>query len=151
MHISNVYMPFNTPVMYGGSSPMWRSYGLSLPSTGRLLYLGRPNLPSEETPIGEDLEVGEELALWAFLLPDSDNIRTATGWTSGNANLFYDADGTPTYALAIDIADMVGINTANVLFKLVGGADDNNGKLAIYEIGTDSAILTKAKTVLGVS
>lgn len=131
-------------------SPMGRKYGTSLPSTGLLLYLGRPNLPAEETPIGEDLEVGEDLALWAFLLPDSYSIRTATGWTIGNANLFYDTDGVPTYAWAIDIASMAGINTANVLFKLVGGADDNNGKLAIYEIGTDSAILTKAKQILGI-
>ena len=132
------------------SRSMGRSYGLSLPSTGRLLYLGRPNLPAEETPIGEDLEVGEDLSLWAFLLPDSDNIRTATGWEAGTANLFYDSTGTPTYAWAVDIADMAGINTANVLFKLVGGADDNNGKLAIYEIGTDSAILAKAKQTLGI-
>lgn len=148
--MSGISSPVHRPVRESVRSPMGPGGGVSLPSIGRLLYLGRPNLPAEETPIGEDLEVGENLSLWAFLLPDSDNIRVATGWEAGTANLFYDSTGTPTYAWAVDIADMAGINTANVLFKLVGGADDNNGKLAIYEIGTDSAILAKAKKTLGI-
>ena len=119
--------------------------GRRLPRNGLLLYLARPN--SDEYLIGEDTEVGEDTYIWGYVLPDDSDIRAATGWVSGTANVFYGADGTPIVALATEI------NTAtlpnNALFAMTDETQQT-GRLAIYGTGVDSAIITKAMKVLGI-
>jgi hypothetical protein len=122
--------------------------GNSLPRAGLILYLGRPNLNAEELIIGEETEIGEETVFyWAFILPDSDECRAATEWVSGAANLFYAADGTPTPVWASDIAEIPGINTGTILFKVVNLLTEE-GKLAVYSPGTAPEVLEKAKKSL---
>jgi hypothetical protein len=119
--------------------------GRRLPRNGLLLYLARPN--SDEYLVGEDTEIGEDTYIWGYALPDDADIRTATGWESGTANVFYTADGTPVVALATEIAAAVLPN--NALFALTDETQQT-GRLAIYGTGVDSAILTKAMKVLGI-
>ena len=116
-----------------------------LPRQGLLIYLARPN--SDEYLIGEDTEVGEDTYIWGYVLPDDADIRAATGWVSGTANVFYTATGVPIVALATEIAASVLPN--NALFALTDETQQT-GRLAIYGTGVDSAILTKAMKVLGI-
>jgi hypothetical protein len=119
--------------------------GRRLPRTGLLIYLARPN--SDEYLIGEDTEIGEDTYIWGYVLPDDADIRAATGWVSGTANVFYTTTGVPIVALATEIA--AAILPANIVFSLVD-ATMQAGKLAIYGLDVDSAILTKAMKVLGI-
>ena len=119
--------------------------GRRLPRNGLLLYLARPN--SDEYLIGEDTEIGEDTYIWGYVLPDDADIRAATGWASGTANVFYGADGTPIVALATEINSATLPN--NALFALTDETQQT-GRLAIYGTGVDSAILTKAMKVLGI-
>lgn len=52
--------------------------------------------------------------------------------------------------LASEILADAGTNTSHVLFKSVS-AEKQTGKLAIYDPAVDSAILDKAKKVLGIT
>ena len=119
--------------------------GRRLPRNGLLLYLARPN--SDEYLIGEDTEVGEDTYIWGYALPDDADIRAATGWVSGTANVFYTATGIPVVALATEINAATLPN--NALFALTDETQQT-GRLAIYGTGVDSAILTKAMKVLGI-
>lgn len=119
--------------------------GRRLPRNGLLLYLARPN--SDEYLVGEDTEIGEDTYIWGYVLPDDADIRAATGWVSGTANVFYTATGVPIVALATEIAASVLPN--NALFALTDETQQT-GRLAIYGTGVDSAILTKAMKVLGI-
>ena len=118
-----------------------------LPTVGLLLYLGRPN--SDEYLIGEDTEIGEDTYIWGFYAGADETIRAATGWVDGTGNPLYEDNGTPRVALASEILAWTGVNESNVLFKSVS-AEQQTGKLAIYALGTDAEILTKAKKVLGI-
>lgn len=133
-------LTFRSPFSYGISNSSKR-----LPRNGLLLYLARPN--SDEYLIGEDTEVGEDTYIWGYVLPDDADIRAATGWVSGTANVFYTATGVPIVALATEIAAAVLPN--NALFALTDETQQT-GRLAIYGTGVDSAILTKAMKVLGI-
>ena len=119
--------------------------GRRLPRNGLLLYLARPN--SDEYLVGEDTEVGEDTYIWGYVLPDDADIRSATGWVSGTANVFYTATGVPIVALATEIAASVLPN--NALFALTDETQQT-GRLAIYGLDVDSAILTKAMKVMGI-
>ena len=119
--------------------------GRRLPRNGLLLYLARPN--SDEYLVGEDTETGEDTYIWGYVLPDDADIRAATGWVSGTANVFYGADGTPVVALATEINAATLPN--NALFALTDETQQT-GRLAIYGTGVDSAILTKAMKVMGI-
>ena len=125
-------LTFRSPFSYGISNS-----GERLPSNGLLLYLARPN--SNEYLIGEDTYI------WGYVLPDDADIRAATGWVSGTANVFYGSTGTPIVALATEIA--AAILPANVVFSLVD-ATMQTGKLAIYTAETTAATLAKARSVL---
>ena len=117
--------------------------GRRLPRNGLLLYLARPN--SDEYLVGEDTETGEDTYIWGYVLPDDADIRAATGWVNGTANVFYTSTGVPIVALATEIA--AAILPANVVFGLVD-ATTQTGKLAIYTAMTSEATLTKARSVL---
>lgn len=117
--------------------------GRRLPRNGLLLYLARPN--SDEYLVGEDTETGEDTYIWGYVLPDDADIRAATGWVNGTANVFYTATGVPIVALATEIA--AAILPANVVFSLVD-ATMQTGKLAIYTATTAEATLAKARSVL---
>ena len=117
--------------------------GRRLPRNGLLLYLARPN--SDEYLVGEDTEIGEDTYIWGYVLPDDADIRAATGWVNGTANVFYTSTGVPIVALATEIA--AAILPANVVFGLVD-ATTQTGKLAIYTAMTSEATLTKARSVL---
>ena len=119
--------------------------GRRLPRNGLLIYLARPN--SDEYLVGEDTEIGEDTYIWGYVLPDDADIRAATGWMNGTANVFYTATGVPVVALATEIAAAVLPN--NALFALTDETQQT-GRLAIYGTGVDSAILTKAMKVLGI-
>lgn len=119
--------------------------GRRLPRNGLLLYLARPN--SDEYLVGEDTEIGEDTYIWGYVLPDDADIRAATGWVSGTANVFYTATGVPIVALATEINAATLPN--NALFALTDETQQT-GRLAIYGTGVDSAILTKAMKVLGI-
>ena len=131
---------FRSPFSYGISNS-----GKRLPRNGLLLYLARPN--SDEYLIGEDTEIGEDTYIWGYVLPDDADIRAATGWASGTANVFYGADGTPIVALATEINAATLPN--NALFALTDETQQT-GRLAIYGLDVDSAILTKAMKVMGI-
>lgn len=117
--------------------------GRRLPRNGLLIYLARPN--SDEYLVGEDTEVGEDTYIWGYVLPDDADIRAATGWVSGTANVFYTATGVPIVALATEIA--AAILPANIVFSLVD-ATMQTGKLAIYTATTTAATLAKARSIL---
>lgn len=129
---------FRSPFSYGISNSSKR-----LPRNGLLLYLARPN--SDEYLIGEDTEIGEDTYIWGYVLPDDSDIRSATGWVNGTANVFYTATGVPIVALAKEIA--AAILPANVVFSLVD-ATTQTGKLAIYTDTTTEVTLDKARSVL---
>lgn len=129
---------FRSPFSYGISNS-----GKRLPRNGLLLYLARPN--SDEYLVGEDTEIGEDTYIWGYVLPDDADIRAATGWVSGTANVFYGADGTPIVALATEIA--AAVLPANVVFSLVD-ATTQTGRLAVYTTTTTAATLAKARSVL---
>ena len=131
-------LTFRSPFSYGISNS-----GKRLPRNGLLLYLARPN--SDEYLIGEDTEIGEDTYIWGYILPDDADIREATGWVNGTANVFYTAAGVPIVALATEIA--AAILPANVVFSLVD-ATTQTGKLAIYTTTTTAATLAKARTIL---
>ena len=117
----------------------------TLPRNGLLIYLARPN--SDEYLVGEDTETGEDTYIWGYVLPDDSDIRSATGWVSGTANVFYTATGVPIVALATEINAATLPN--NALFSLTDETQQT-GRLAIYGLDVDSAILTKAMKVLGI-
>ena len=131
---------FRSPFSYGISNSSKR-----LPRNGLLIYLARPN--SDEYLVGEDTEIGEDTYIWGYVLPDDSDIRAATGWVNGTANVFYGSTGTPVVALATEIAASVLPN--NALFAMTDETQQT-GRLAIYGTGVDSAILTKAMKVLGI-
>ena len=116
-----------------------------LPRQGLLIYLARPN--SDEYLVGEDTEIGEDTYIWGYFLPDDSDIRAATGWVNGSANVFYTATGVPIVALATEVNAATLPN--NALFALTDETQQT-GRLAIYGTGVDSAILTKAMKVLGI-
>ena len=64
--------------------------------------------------------------------------------------LFFTAGGDPIVVLASEILADAGTNSLHVLFKSVS-AEKQTGKLAIYDPAVDSAILDKAKKVLGIT
>ena len=117
--------------------------GRRLPRNGLLIYLARPN--SDEYLVGEDTEIGEDTYIWGYVLPDDADIRAATGWVNGAANVFYTATGVPIVALATEIA--AAILPVNVVFSLVD-ATTQTGKLAIYTATTTEVTLAKARSVL---
>ena len=131
---------FRSPFSYGISNSSKR-----LPRNGLLIYLARPN--SDEYLIGEDTEIGEDTYIWGYVMPDDADIRSATGWVSGTANVFYTATGVPIVALATEINAATLPN--NALFALTDETQQT-GRLAIYGLDVDSAILTKAMKVLGI-
>ena len=131
-------LTFRSPFSYGISNSSKR-----LPRNGLLLYLARPN--SDEYLVGEDTEIGEDTYIWGYVLPDDSDIRAATGWVNGAANVFYTSTGVPIVALATEIA--AAILPANVVFRLVD-AVTQTGKLAIYTATTTEATLAKARSVL---
>ena len=131
-------LTFRSPFSYGISNSSKR-----LPRNGLLLYLARPN--SDEYLVGEDTEIGEDTYIWGYVLPDDADIRAATGWVNGAANVFYTATGVPIVALATEIA--AAILPANVVFSLID-ATTQTGKLAIYTTTTAEATLDKARSVL---
>ena len=133
-------LTFRSPFSYGISNSSKR-----LPRNGLLIYLARPN--SDEYLVGEDTEVGEDTYIWGYVLPDDSDIRAATGWVNGTANVFYTATGVPIVALATEISAAVLPN--NALFALTDETQQT-GRLAIYGLDVDSAILTKAMKVLGI-
>lgn len=119
----------------------------TLPRTNLLLYLARPN--SDEYLIGESTVIGEDTYIWGYHTGADETIRAATGWLPGmTTNPFYDSAGDPVVVLASEILAWPNINAENTLFKSVN-PDQQTGKLAIYALGTDAAILEKAKKVLG--
>ena len=111
--------------------------GNKLPATGLLIYLALPN--------SNEYLVGEDTYIWGYVLPDDADIRTATGWVNGAANVFYTATGVPIVALATEIA--AAILPANVVFSLID-ATTQTGKLAIYTATTTEVTLAKARSVL---
>lgn len=120
----------------------------SVPRSGLLLYLGRPNLEAADVPLGDDTEIGDDTIIrWMFLLPADAGIRSATGWVTGIGNIFYDAAGDPVAVLASEIVAWSSINQWNVLFHLVS-AETETGRLAIYAQDTSLVILNKALKVL---
>lgn len=129
---------FRSPFSYGISNSSKR-----LPRNGLLIYLARPN--SDEYLVGEDTEIGEDTYIWGYVLPDDSDIRAATGWVNGTANVFYTATGAPIVALATEIA--AAILPDNVVFSLVD-ATTQAGKLAIYTDTTTEVTLNKARSVL---
>ena len=131
------------PIYRGIYRPFGGGRRKSLPRNGLLIYLARPN--SDEYLIGEDTEIGEDTYIWGYVLPDDADIRGATGWVNGTANVFYTATGIPIVALATEIA--AAILPANVVFSLID-ATTQTGKLAIYTTTTAEATLAKARSVL---
>ena len=131
-------LTFRSPFSYGISNSSKR-----LPRNGLLIYLARPN--SDEYLVGEDTEIGEDTYIWGYVLPDDSDIREATGWVNGTANVFYTATGVPIVALATEIA--AAILPANVVFSLID-ATTQTGKLAIYTATTTEVTLDKARSVL---
>lgn len=127
----------------GASRPFGGGRRKTLPRNGLLIYLARPN--SDEYLIGEDTEVGEDTYIWGYILPDDSDIRAATGWVNGTANVFYTADGIPIVVLATEIA--AAILPANVVFSLVD-ATTQTGKLAIYTATTTEVTLDRARSAL---
>ena len=113
-----------------------------LPRQDLLIYLARPN--SDEYLIGEDTETGEDTYIWGYVLPDDADIRAATGWVSGTANVFYTATGVPIVALATEIAASEGINVWNILFLLTD-ANNQIGRLAIYDPDAALSAVDKAR------
>ena len=137
--------PMYPPLSAGAIRPFGSPRGNALPRANLLIYLARPN--SDEYLIGEETEVGEDTYIWGYVLPDDSDIRAATGWVNGSANVFYTATGVPIVALATEIAAAVLPN--NALFALTDETQQT-GRLAIYGLDVDSAILTKAMKVLGI-
>ena len=119
--------------------------GPRLPRNGLLLYLARPN--SDEYLVGEDTEIGEDTYIWGYVLPDDADIRAATGWVNGAANVFYTATGVPIVALATEIAAAIDNLPLEVVFSIVN-ATAQIGRLAIYAPGTSDTILARAYAVL---
>ena len=111
-----------------------------IPRTDLLLYLPREN---DYRSLDWEDEVDWDESLTGYFGGDVAAIRTATGWTEGNANPLYDADGAPLVATRAEIEGWVGINTANILF--------NYPTLAIYAADVDADVLTKAKAVLKIT
>lgn len=68
---------------------------------------------------------------WTYTLPDDIEIKNATGWEAGEANLFYDASGNPITVSGADILDDQFINTWNVFFVEVDEVLET-GRLIIY-------------------
>jgi len=68
---------------------------------------------------------------WTYTLPDDAEIRNATGWEAGEANLFYDASGVPITVTGVDILADQFINTWNVFFVEVDEILET-GRLIIY-------------------
>ena len=68
---------------------------------------------------------------WSYTLPDDIEIKNATGWEAGEANLFYDASGNPITVSGTDILDDQFINTWNVFFVEVNDVLET-GRIVIY-------------------
>lgn len=114
----------------------------SIPRSGLLLYLARPN--SDGYLTDETAEIPEDEADWGFYTGEDATIIASIENALGAGNVL---EGV---ALATEIAAATGINDANVLFKL-GDATYQTGKLAIYAIDTPAEILARAKKVLRIS
>jgi hypothetical protein len=114
--------------------------GQGLPRTDLVLYLPREN---DYRSLDWETEVDWDESMTGYFGGDVAAIRTATGWTEGNANPLYGADGVPLVATRAELEGWAGINTANILF--------NYPKLAIYATDVDAAVLTKAKAVLKIT
>lgn len=135
----------------------------AFPRAGLLAYITRPL--SDNLLIGEDEEYPEETVDWGFVLVPRPGVAIADLWsavghTSGVASYWFDADDEPITRLAVGIpgtstagegiSELVGINTANILFKLMD-ATQQTGRLAVYAIGTDAEIIEKAKDYLKIT
>ena len=112
-----------------------------LPRQDLLIYLARPNSDAYITAEGSDIP--EDQYDWGYVLPASLFADLGSG-------LFFTAGGEPIVVLASEILADAGTNDSHVLFKSIS-ADQQTGKLAIYDPGVDSAILDKAKKVLGIT
>lgn len=112
----------------------------TIPRTGLLLFLPQEN---EYRDLGWDEEVDWDESLTGYFSGDVASIRTATGWTAGNANPLYAADGTPLVASRAEIEGWARVNTANILFKYP--------KLAIYDSTVNVNVLFRAKAVLKIT
>ena len=86
------------------------------------------------------------------------DLWAAVGHISGVASYWFDADDEPITRLAVGfgslvgegISEQVGINTANILFKLTS-TSMQTGRLAVYDPAMDPTVLTKAKAVLKIT
>ena len=125
-------LTFSSPFSYGISN-----YSKMFPSSDLLLYLDHPN--------SDKYLVGEDTYIWGYILPNDADIRSATGWVNGTANVFYTATGVPIVALATEIA--TAILPANVVFSLVD-ATTQMGKLAIFTTTTTEVMLDRARSAL---
>ena len=112
-----------------------------LPRQDLLIYLARPNSDAYITAEGSDIP--EDQYDWGYVLPASLFADLGSG-------LFFTAGGDPIVVLASEILADAGTNSLHVLFKSVS-AEKQTGKLAIYDPAVDSAILDKAKKVLGIT
>ena len=109
----------------------------AIPRTDLLLYASRPN--SDEYLIGEDTEIGEDTYIWGYYAGASEAVRTATGWTSGNGNALYNADGSPRVSLASEIlADGMTNQIGGLVFFRLVSVERQTGKLAIYSSLSES-------------
>lgn len=70
---------------------------------------------------------------WGYTLPDDSEIRNSTGWISGSANTFYDANGVPIAASGAAILADQFINTWNVLFVEVDEVLET-GRIIVYPL-----------------
>ena len=131
--------------MRGVESPLCRALGSGgrkrLPRTDLLIYLARPN--SDAYITAEDSDIPEDQYDWGYVLPASLFADIGFG-------LFFTVGGEPIVVLASEILADAGTNSSHVLFKSVS-TEKQTGKLAIYDPAVDSAILDKAKKVLGIT
>lgn len=133
-------MTIGSPISYtAGGIGGWRGGGL--PQAGLLFYLARPN--SDAYITGEATAIPEDQYDWGYVLPEEL-------FADLGECIFFNAGGEPVVVLASEILADSGTNDSHVLFKSIDGVQQT-GKLAIYDLATDAAILTKAKKVLGLS
>lgn len=135
--------------------------GSSVPRAGLLVY--QPIPKSDNLIIPED-EIYDEstidIGFTATPRPGVtvEQVMSAVSHTSGVASYWYDTGDEPITRLAVGfgslagegISELAGINTANILFKLIN-ADTQSGVLAIYSPAVTAEILTKAKRALKIT
>lgn len=108
--------------------------GLSLPKSGLLLYYKRPNT---EDLILDDADTWDDIIYWGgFVLPTALFSQIGEG-------IFFSVGGDALPASGLDIVDDPDTNVSTTLYTHKKG-------LAIYETGTSSAVLAKARKFLGI-